>query len=225
MEATVNAAIEVYIAHHCEAMRLGLAVMLESIGGCRVGCSTASGAELLAACATAGNGALALVDLELTGMDAHVVLAALRDRHAQVRCLGITAQADPAVAERALLLDAAGVLPTTVDAQELEQALRQAHAGGFVRNAITTTCLRQRHQPARDRVAEAKRKLARLTGRELQVLQLMCTERLSAPAIGRRLGITENTVESHQRKLREKTGERDQVGLYHFALLSGLVKL
>jgi two-component system response regulator NreC len=65
---------------------------------------------------------------------------------------------------------------------------------------------------------------SRLTCREREILQLIA-EGFSTREIGRRLGVSIKTVETHRRQVMEKAGARSIAGLTKFAIKEGLTTL
>jgi DNA-binding NarL/FixJ family response regulator len=63
-----------------------------------------------------------------------------------------------------------------------------------------------------------------LTCREREILQLIA-EGFSTREIGRRLGVSIKTVETHRRQVMEKAGARSIAGLTKFAIKEGLTTL
>jgi DNA-binding NarL/FixJ family response regulator len=72
--------------------------------------------------------------------------------------------------------------------------------------------------PASDRA-----RLARLTPRQRQILQLVA-EGASSRTIARRLELSVKTIESHRAQLMERLGIHDVAGLVRFAIRAGLVR-
>lgn len=69
-----------------------------------------------------------------------------------------------------------------------------------------------RRRAGSDEVADAERRLGRLTERELEVATLL-TEGLTSKEIARRLEISHRTVERHRERIYERAGVRHVVAL------------
>ncbi len=63
-----------------------------------------------------------------------------------------------------------------------------------------------------------------LSRREMQVLLLICKE-VPPSEIGKRLKLSEKTVQNHRANIKAKTKARTNVGLYKYALQKGYVKI
>jgi DNA-binding CsgD family transcriptional regulator len=63
-----------------------------------------------------------------------------------------------------------------------------------------------------------------LSEREIEVLMLICKE-VPPGEIGRRLKLSEKTVQNHRASIKAKTKAKSNIGLYKYAVLQGYVKL
>jgi len=81
-----------------------------------------------------------------------------------------------------------------------------------------------RLRPAVEAALAARRKLDRLTPRQVEVLGLLA-EGLSTSAIARQLQLSIKTIETHRTALMDRLGIHDLAGLIRFAISVGLVAL
>lgn len=63
----------------------------------------------------------------------------------------------------------------------------------------------------------------KLTNREIEVLILICQE-LSPGVISERLGISDKTFFNHRSSILRKTRAKTNIGIYKFALRSGIIQ-
>ncbi len=105
----------------------------------------------------------------------------------------------------------------SLDEQSTVDALR-AGAESFVMRDN----LGRRLAPTIKAALPVRRRLERLTPRQLQVLRLVA-EGHTTPAIARRLRISVKTVETHRSQLMDRLEIHDLVRLVHFAVRVGLV--
>jgi DNA-binding NarL/FixJ family response regulator len=68
-----------------------------------------------------------------------------------------------------------------------------------------------------------KKKDARLTSREMEVLQLIA-EGQSNKQVAAELGISVKTVEKHRQRLMEKLNIHDVAGLTRYAIAAGIIE-
>jgi DNA-binding NarL/FixJ family response regulator len=142
-------------------------------------------AEGLAAAQRGAAPALVLLDLCLPDSSGLDTVTAFRRAHPEPRVAVLTALDDPAIARAALAAGAQGYLPKTSPPPIILAALRLVAEGG-------TYVPPEAIEPA---PAAAPRTMA-LTPRQAEVLRLIARG-LSNKAIGRRLGIAEDTVKQH----------------------------
>src|SRR5581483_5717868 len=112
---------------------------------------------------------------------------------------------DEMLLARAVQAGAAGLLRKTEAVLDVGAAVRQAHRGEPIHDEreIEGALRRLRHR--RDQDASAEGRLARLTPREVEILQLMATGR-PADRIARDLGVSPHTLRTHMQNIITKLG-------------------
>lgn len=76
--------------------------------------------------------------------------------------------------------------------------------------------------PAIEAALSVRRRLEKLTPRQIEVLRLMAIGR-STPEIARDLGLSTKTIETHRGEIMKRVGIHDIVGLVRYAVRVGLV--
>lgn len=133
---------------------------------------------------------VALVDLNMPGMDGLEGLRRLRQQCPGLPVLMVSGQADPDTARSVIRAGAAGFLPKTTDTDHLLDALRRVQAGQVcVPTYGALTALVPGDWPPPPCAAA-------LTARQKEVLVLLM-DGTPNRAIGERLGLTEGTVKIH----------------------------
>lgn len=196
--------LSVYIVEDDAAMRDSLSLMLGLLGFNTVSFDSAEAflqtyREEWAGCVVA--------DLKLPGMTGLELQQTLRGRGAKLPFVIITGHGDVKSARAAFQLEAVDFLEKPFD----EADLRVAIESGFDRESRRL----QRAELESDQV----QKLARLTTREREVLELV-GKGLHAKEIASSLGISARTVEVHKARLMEKLEARNVSELVRFALAS-----
>jgi DNA-binding NarL/FixJ family response regulator len=123
-------------------------------------------------------------------------------------------------------------------ALEVMQAIRPAAAlivlAGALDEQTAAACVRAgaedfvlksnlgRLAPAIESALSVRRRLEKLTPRQMEVLRLMA-QGLTTPEIARRLGLSSKTVETHRGEIMKRVGIHDIVGLVRYAVRVGLV--
>jgi two-component system nitrate/nitrite response regulator NarL len=110
-------------------------------------------------------------------------------------------------------------------AEALIEAIRNVHAGEmWLDSSMTTSLFGEIFRADELRNADPESdKIATLTGREREVVALIC-EGLKNKQIGERLFISEITVRHHLTSIFDKLGVTDRVGLVIYAYRRGLAK-
>jgi DNA-binding NarL/FixJ family response regulator len=209
-----DAAIRVLIVDDHRMFSQALELLLRSEDGIQVVGSAATGEEALEMC-DAMEVDVALVDIDLPGIDGVAVTAHLRERHPEVRVVVITAFQAPNVMARAVKAGASGYVMKTDLADTLVGAITMAMSGNMVlpagRLAPSIAAL-GRWDLTVDQPPEtgpppppAERASGPLTEREVEILQSIANGR-STQDIAGALDITEHTVRSHVKRIFTKLG-------------------
>ena len=141
---------------------------------------------------------VALVDVNLPGLNGIECVARLRTLRPALVCLILTMYEDAPVIFDALKAGACGYLLKRTPPEEIAAAVVQAHAGG---SPMSPQIARQvvsffHRRPAVEGIAG-------LTGREREVLELLATGSLYKE-IAAHLGVSIDTVRTHLRNIYEK---------------------
>lgn len=131
---------------------------------------------------------LALVDLQMPGMNGLDGVRQLTRCHAGLPVIVVTGSDQPGLARAALEAGATGFVPKSGPAEELLQACRVVGAGGVYVPAHALLALHPVDQPVMPPVE--------LTPRQAQVLALLMQGEPNK-LIARQLGLTEGTVKLH----------------------------
>jgi two-component system response regulator DesR len=135
---------------------------------------------------------VALLDVEMPGLDGIAAAALVRAEFPDVRVLIVTTFGRPGYLRRALQAGASGFVVKDTPAAELADAVRRVHAGlRVVDPALATDSLIAGESP--------------LTGRETEVLQA-ARDGSSVAAIAAKLFLSEGTVRNHLSAAIGKTG-------------------
>lgn len=150
---------------------------------------------------------LALVDFRMPRLAGVELIRALREASPDTRIAVYTADADERTAHEVLEAGAVALVLKEAPLADLVRALEAALGGGSYLD------------PALAAEAEPGKKL---TQRELDVLELLA-EGLQHEEIGRRLGISSETVRTHLRKACDRLGAATRTQAVATALRMGLI--
>lgn len=183
--------IRLLLADDQALVRGALAALLNLEPDLEVVAEVGSGDQVVPAAVEHGPD-VALLDVEMPGMDGITATAALREALPDVRVLIVTTFGRPGYLRRALQAGASGFVVKDTPAPQLADAVRRVHAGlRVVDPALATDSLVAGESP--------------LTARETDVLRA-ARDGSSVASIAARLHLSEGTVRNHLSAAIGKTG-------------------
>jgi two-component system, NarL family, invasion response regulator UvrY len=219
MQAVASAPgpVPVVVVDDHELVRMGLCNMLLKIGGYAVVVDANDGARLVASCVAGQEVAIAIVDLDMPGMDGYMTMAWLREHRPTVLSLALCAELDDAATQRAFRAGARGVLLKNVSGAELARALHDVRTSGHHRNALMDCLLLgTAHRSPADLMRQPKRETP-LSPRERELVRWLAhPDHLTVAAIAPCMGVAESTVRTWCKSIHRKLNvhSRDQVVRY-----------
>jgi DNA-binding NarL/FixJ family response regulator len=157
---------------------------------------------------------LVILDLRLKNGDALDLIKTLRLEQPDVKVLVFSQYDELTFAERALRAGAAGYIMKENAADELLRAMRRVLSGDiYYSERVGARLVRQSLERKPDVSLDA---VARLTDRELQVLQLIGGSH-STRAIAEQLNLSVKTIESHRENIKSKLNLHNAAELHQFA--------
>ena len=166
----------------------------------------------------AGDVALALLDLDMPGMNGVAGIATWRARHPDTRVAVISGSLAASQIREALATGACGYLPKTFEPHVILAAVRLMLSGAIY---VPPDALAEiGGEPGRNSPIPGVG--GNLTPRELEVLRMLAK---GAPnkEIARAIGVAEVTVKLHTRRILEKLGVRNRAAAAAVAVSRGLV--
>lgn len=167
---------------------------------------------------------VAVVDLGLPDGYGGDLIKELRAVNPQAQALVLSASLDRSEIARAVERGAAGVLDKTVYLDEVVRSVRRLRAGETLLPLDEVVELLRFATREREREHEDRQAIARLTRRELEVLQLLA-EGLDSQGVASRLHVTIRTERNHIANILAKLGVHSQLQALVFALRYRLVEL
>jgi DNA-binding NarL/FixJ family response regulator len=216
-QAAMTDVIDVVIAEDHGVVADGIATMLSFEPDIEVVAIVPSGEELVAA-VTEHVPTVALVDVNLIGMDGLAAVRQIEERQLPTRTIALTMFTDHDTVTRAVAAGVAGYLPKNVRRDELVQAVRAVAAGkGFLHPDVTRPFL-ERVGPLAIHAG-----LQPLSKREQDVLEQLATGK-STREIAEVLELGDETVKSHLSRIYAKLKASDRVQAVVIAMRHGLVR-
>jgi DNA-binding NarL/FixJ family response regulator len=167
--------------------------------------------------------AVVLMDIAmplLTGLEAtRQVLKALP----ATKVLILSAHGDDAYVKNATESGAAGFLLKQTSAHVVCEAIREVQKGKTFFSPSISRQLDRLNPKSPDRTGRLNKKAARLTSREMEVLQLIAEGKANKETAAE-LGISIKTVEKHREKAMSKLNIHDTAGLTRYAISAGIIE-
>ena len=202
----MNSEPSVFVVGDDPAMRHSLEWLIES-AGLRVR-SYASAEEFLASYYPGQAGCL-LVDVRMPGMSGLELQAYLSRENIRIPLIIITGHGDVTMAVKAMRAGALDFIEKPFNDEDLITSLRMA---------LDTD---QKRRYDRAQRAEIARRLAELTPREHEVME-MVTEGRSNREIASALGVSTKTVEAHRARVMDKMRATSLAELVRLCLIAGI---
>ena len=168
---------------------------------------------------------LVVLDMTMPGMSGVETARELIKRHPKIKIVALSMHNDLRYIGELLRIGAKGYVLKDGPKSELVRALRTVAEGHIALSDGVVEQLVQDYLRLQQVVHSATGLGGSvITERERHVLTLM-TEGLTSKAIGERLNISKNTVDTHRRRMMDKLGCNSVAELIRYALKEGLVDL
>jgi DNA-binding NarL/FixJ family response regulator len=139
------------------------------------------------------------------------------------KVLILSAHNDDAYVKNATACGAVGFLLKQTSAHDVCRAIREVEKGKTFFSPLISRQLDRLNPQSPDRTGLHNKKSARLTSREMEVLQLIAEGKANKETAAE-LGIGMKTVEKHRGHLMEKLDIHDTAGLTRYAIGAGIIE-
>ena len=139
------------------------------------------------------------------------------------KVLMLSAHNDDAYVTNAIASGAKGFLLKQTSAHDVCRAIREVQKGKTFFSPSIAKRQNRINPLALDRAGSVKMKIAELTSREMEVLQLIAEGKANKETAAE-LGIGLKTVEKHREHLMEKLDIHDTAGLTRYAISAGIIE-
>ena len=140
-----------------------------------------------------------------------------------VRVLILSAHSDDAYVDQAIELGAAGFLIKQTSSHVLATAIREVQNGKLFFSPSIASRFQRRERTSLDREGNPRKRGARLSSREMEVLQLIA-EGMPNKEVAAELGVSFKTVDKHRQHLMGKLDIHDVAGLTRYAIAEGIIE-
>lgn len=211
-------AIKVVIADDHSLVRQGLRRYLELAGDIEIVGEAATGAEVIAEVERQSPD-VALLDIRMPDMDGLEAAATIGGKYPDVGVIMLTAYDDRQFVVDAVRAGARGYVLKARDAEHLTQTVRLVAAGNLVIDPNLVVVLADELSTAK----QHDRKAETLTGRELEILQLLAMGHTNRDIAGQ-LFISPDTVKTHLEHIYQKLGATDRTAAVAEAMRRRLIE-
>jgi DNA-binding NarL/FixJ family response regulator len=213
--------IPVLLVEDHMVVREGMKVLLEAEGDIWVVGQADNGRKAVEMASTL-KPAVILMDIAMPLMNGLEATRQILTTMPNARIILLSAHSDDAYVEQAASIGAVGYLIKQISLESLAQVIREVHRNS---GTFSPTVARYLHHPDHRHAHPdlLKKKTARLTSRETEVLQLVAEGHANKQVAGE-LAISIKTVEKHRQHLMEKLGIHDTAGLTRYAIAAGVIE-
>ncbi len=141
----------------------------------------------------------------------------------RTKVLMLSAHSDDAYVKNATDSGAMGFLLKQTSAHEVCRAIREVQKGKTFFSPSISKRIDRLNPQSPNRAGGSKKKIAELTSREMEVLQLIAEGKANKETASE-LGIGIKTVEKHREHLMEKLDIHDTAGLTRYAISAGIIE-
>lgn len=211
--------MNILIAVHHEIVRDGITKILSEDIDINVIGTAKNKEELCPYDPEGDNIEVVVLDIDIPDLDPLNTITKILGDHLDTQILAMSDEEDPRQVKDVMQAGASGYILKKRGAEELIKAIKEVYSGNQYLCNDTIGLLIEGKE-----VRSTSERVADLTERELQVLQLICREQINRE-IAEELGISVRTVDAHRRNLMQKTGAKNTAGLVKFAIKNNLFDL
>lgn len=161
---------------------------------------------------------LVLMDINMPDLNGIQTTKLLTKRYKNTKVLGLSVNEDEMSIKKMLTAGASGYLmKDESDIEIIKEAINKVLSGEIFYSPKTSGTLISRYMSTAKKKPKKEEDKSALTKREKQILRYIGKEHTNAE-IGNRLGISVRTVEAHRRRIIQKLGVRNSIGLIKYVL-------
>jgi two-component system, NarL family, response regulator DegU len=210
---TQNNKIKVYLADDHNVVRKGMIRLLGTFERVSEVKEASNGKELLKLM-EGQTPDVVIIDVEMPVMGGVEAGKQISNLFPNVKILILTMHTEEVFINKMMDIGVHGFLSKSAEVDELEKALYSVVDRDFYKNKIVERAI------VKSTYNESKAKYSKLTTREIEILLLICQE-YTPSEISQRLCISEKTFFNHRTNIVSKTGSRNNIGLYKYAIQRG----
>ncbi len=219
----MSAPIHIALADDEALFRRGMRLILEDYEDMKVIIEAEHGADLLAKIrASPDLPDVLLLDLKMPVMGGIEAAKIIREQFPSIHFIILSSHVNPAFILNMIEIGAASYLGKNAHPDGVVETIRSVRDKGFCYNETIMQVIRDNLTGKHTAKFAASFDVI-LTHRELEVLQLICSQ-YTTPEIAEKLFLSARTVDGHRNNMLSKLGCRNTAGLVVYAIQHGLVK-
>ncbi len=165
--------------------------------------------------------AVVVMDIAMPLLNGLEATRQIRKALPDTKVMILSAHSDDAYVEQAIAVGATGFLLKQSSSNELSKAIREVQKGNTFFGVAVSKRLHDQKPSAKGEAL--RKKVARLSSRELEVLQLIAEGKANKQTAAE-LGISIKTVEKHRQNLMAKLNIHEISGLTRYAIAAGIIE-
>lgn len=214
--------LRVGIVDDHKLFRKSLSLLVDSFKETEVVLDAENGLQLLEFLKTVSVDLL-LLDIQMPEMDGFETCLILRKKYPDIKVLIISQLATKESIHKVMELGAHGFFSKNSNPEQLELAIKNIYEKDFYFGQELGTVLREAILWEKNyKIDDYALSTAQISPRELDVIKLACRE-YSSSEIAEKLFISVRTVETHRKRMMEKTHSKNFIGVVLFILKQGLI--
>jgi DNA-binding NarL/FixJ family response regulator len=164
-----------------------------------------------------------LMDVAMPGMSGIEATRRIKDAEPEAQILILSGYEDDLLLARAMQAGALGLLRKTEAVVDVARSVRRAHSGEALHDSTEVEGALRRLRHRRDQDSTVEQRLARLTPRELEILQAMARG-LPPEVIAQQLKMSPHTLRTHTQNIITKLGVHSKLEALVLAIRHGRVQ-
>ncbi len=167
---------------------------------------------------------LLLLDIQMPGMDGFETCEHIRKHYPEMKVLIVSQLTTKESIHKVMELGAHGFFTKNSEPEQLENAIKSIRDKDFYFGQELGMVLREAILWEKNNKPKITASSITISDREMDVIRMACKE-LSSIEIADRLHINVRTVETHRKRIMEKTNSKNFIGVILFALRHQLISI
>ncbi|THF53428.1 response regulator transcription factor [Flavobacterium supellecticarium] len=167
---------------------------------------------------------LLLLDIQMPGMDGFETCEHIRKHYPDMKVLIVSQLTTKESIHKVMELGAHGFFTKNSEPEQLENAIKSIQDKDFYFGQELGMVLREAILWEKNNKPKITASSITISDREMDVIRMACKE-LSSIEIADRLHINVRTVETHRKRIMEKTNSKNFIGVILFALRNQLISI